>query len=94
MNQYAPNFKQSVIDRQILSPLDLERRFGLTGGNIFQGAMTLNQLFVLRPLAGWAQYKTPIKGLYLCGAAAHPGGGVMGACGYNAYRVIVKDRVA
>ncbi|MBY0525093.1 MAG: NAD(P)/FAD-dependent oxidoreductase [Gemmataceae bacterium] len=94
LNEYAPNFKSSVIDRQILTPLDLERRFGLTGGNIFHGAMTLDRLFLLRPAPGWAGYKTPIKGLYLCGAAAHPGGGVMGACGYNAYRVIVKDRVA
>jgi phytoene dehydrogenase-like protein len=92
LNEYAPNFKRSVIDRQVLSPLDLERRFGLTGGNIFQGAMTLNQLFFLRPLAGWAGYKTPIRGLYLCGAAAHPGGGVMGACGYNAAREILRDR--
>jgi phytoene dehydrogenase-like protein len=93
LNEYAPNFKRSVIDRQVLSPLDLERRFGLTGGNIFQGAMTLNQLFFLRPVAGWAGYKTPIRGLYLCGAAAHPGGGVMGACGYNAAREILRDRV-
>jgi phytoene dehydrogenase-like protein len=93
LNEYAPNFKRSVIDRQVLSPVDLERRFGLTGGNIFQGAMTLNQLFFLRPLAGWAGYKTPIRGLYLCGAAAHPGGGVMGACGYNAAREILRDRV-
>src|SRR5438876_812470 len=89
---YAPNFKRSVIDRQVLSPLDLERRFGLTGGNIFQGAMTLPQLFFLRPLPGYADYRTPIKGLYLCGSATHPGGGVMGACGYNAAREILKDR--
>jgi phytoene dehydrogenase-like protein len=93
LNDYAPNFKQSVIERQVLSPLDLERRFGLTGGNIFQGSMTLNQLFFLRPVAGWAGYKTPIKGLYLCGSAAHPGGGVMGACGYNAAREILRDRI-
>jgi len=93
VNEYAPNFKQSVIDRQILTPLDLERRFALTGGNIFQGAMTLNQLAFLRPTAGWAGYKTPVRGLYLCGAAAHPGGGVMGACGYNAAREMLKDRV-
>jgi len=92
LNEYAPNFKHSVIDRQVLSPLDLERRFGLTGGNIFQGAMTLSQLFFLRPLPGYADYRTPIKGLYLCGSATHPGGGVMGACGYNAAREILKDR--
>jgi phytoene dehydrogenase-like protein len=92
LNDYAPNFKRSVIDRQVLSPLDLERRFGLTGGNIFQGAMTLSQLFFLRPLPGYADYRSPIKGLYLCGSATHPGGGVMGACGYNAAREILKDR--
>jgi phytoene dehydrogenase-like protein len=92
LDEYAPNFKRSVIDRQVLSPLDLERRFGLTGGNIFQGAMTLNRLFFLRPVAGWASYRTPIRGLYLCGSAAHPGGGVMGACGYNAAREILRDR--
>src|SRR5438105_2869719 len=92
LNEYAPNFKRSVIDRQVLSPLDLERRFGLTGGNIFQGAMTLPQLFFLRPLPGYADYRAPIKGLYLCGSATHPGGGVMGACGYNAAREILRDR--
>ncbi len=92
LTDYAPNFKRAVIARQVLSPLDLERRFGLTGGNIFQGAMTLPQLFFLRPLAGYADYRSPIKGLYLCGSATHPGGGVMGACGYNAAREILKDR--
>lgn len=92
LNDYAPNFKRAVIDRQVLSPLDLERRFGLTEGNIFQGAMTLPQLFLLRPLAGYADYRTPVRGLYLCGAATHPGGGVMGACGYNAAREILRDR--
>lgn len=92
VEQYAPNFKRSVIARQVLSPLDLERTFALTGGNIFQGAMTLNQLFFLRPVAGWASYRTPIRGLYLCGSAAHPGGGVIGAAGWNAARVILgKD---
>jgi phytoene dehydrogenase-like protein len=90
--RYAPNVKRAVIDRQVLSPVDLERRFGLTGGNIFQGAMTLNQLFFLRPVSGYANYRTPIRGLYLCGAATHPGGGVMGACGYNAAREILRDR--
>jgi phytoene dehydrogenase-like protein len=92
LTDYAPNFKRAVIARQVLSPLDLERRFGLTGGNIFQGAMTLPQLFFLRPLPGYADYRSPIKGLYLCGSATHPGGGVMGACGYNAAREILKDR--
>ncbi len=92
LNEYAPNFKRAVIARQVLSPLDLERCFGLTGGNIFQGAMTLSQLYFLRPLPGYADYRTPIRGLYLCGAATHPGGGVMGACGYNAAREILRDR--
>jgi phytoene dehydrogenase-like protein len=91
MSEYAPNFKSAVIARQILTPLDLERTFGLTGGNIMQGAMNLNSLFFLRPVPGYAKYRTPIKGLYLCGAATHPGGGVMGACGYNAARVLLKD---
>ncbi len=91
LDEYAPNFKRSVIARQVLSPLDLERRFGLTGGNIFQGAMTLSQLFFLRPVPGYADYRSPIKGLYLCGSATHPGGGVMGACGYNAAREILRD---
>jgi phytoene dehydrogenase-like protein len=89
---YAPNIRRAVIDRQVLTPLDIERRFGLTGGNIFQGAMTLGQLFFLRPVPGFADYRTPIRGLYLCGAAAHPGGGVMGAPGYNAAREILRDR--
>ena len=89
--EYAPNVKRAVIHRQVLSPIDLERRYGLTGGNIFQGAMTLNQLFFQRPLPGYADYRTPIRGLYLCGAATHPGGGVMGACGYNAAREVLRD---
>lgn len=89
LNDYAPNFKQAVLARQILTPVDLERTFALTGGNIFQGAMTLPQLFSLRPVPGFANYRTPIAGLYLCGAAAHPGGGVMGAAGWNAARVIL-----
>ena len=89
---YAPNFPRAVIDRQVLSPLDIERRFGLTGGKIFQGAMTLGQLFFNRPVPGYANYRSPIRGLYVCGAAAHPGGGVMGAAGHNAAREIVRDR--
>jgi phytoene dehydrogenase-like protein len=90
LNEYAPNFKRSVIDRQVLTPLDLERTFNLTGGNIFQGAMPLHQLFTFRPVPGFADYRTPIGGLYLCGAAAHPGGGVMGAAGANAAREILR----
>src|SRR5262249_27673266 len=92
VNEYAPNFKRSVLARQVLTPLDLERTFNLTGGNIFQGAMTPNQLFSMRPVPGWAGYRTPVRGLYLCGAAAHPGGGVMGAAGPNAAREIVRYR--
>ncbi len=92
MNDYAPNFRQSVLNCQVLSPADLEVRFGLTGGNIMQGTMSLSSLCFMRPVPGYADYRTPVKGLYLCGAATHPGGGVMGACGYNAAREILKDR--
>jgi phytoene dehydrogenase-like protein len=91
MNEYAPNFRRSVIGRQVLSPVDLEKRFGLTGGNIMQGSMSLSSLSFMRPVPGYADYRTPIKALYLCGAATHPGGGVMGACGYNAAREILRD---
>jgi len=89
--RYAPNVPSAIEHRQILSPLDLERTFGLTGGNIMQGAMTPSQLFFLRPVAGWADHRTPVRGLYLCGSASHPGGGVMGACGRNAAREILRD---
>ncbi len=91
IQEYCPNIRDIVVERQTLTPLDLERRFGLTGGNIFHGEMSLDQMFVMRPLAGWAKYRTPIKGLYLCGSGAHPGGGVMGAPGHNAAREILKD---
>ncbi len=91
LTEYAPNFRRAVIDRQVLAPVDIERRYGLTGGNIMQGTMGLSSLFFMRPLAGYADYRTPIRGLYLCGAATHPGGGVMGASGYNAAREILKD---
>ena len=92
LDEYAPNFTRSVLARQVLTPLDLERVFNLTGGNIFQGAMTPSQLFSFRPVPGWASYRTPIRGLYLCGSAAHPGGGVMGAPGLNAAREILGWR--
>jgi phytoene dehydrogenase-like protein len=91
MNEYAPNFKRSVISRQVLAPADLEERFGLTGGNIMQGVMSLSSLSFMRPVPGYADYRTPVRNLYLCGAATHPGGGVMGACGYNAAREILRD---
>ncbi|WP_425619391.1 phytoene desaturase family protein [Anatilimnocola sp. NA78] len=89
--KYAPNVKNAVLHRQVLSPLDLERTYGLTGGNIMQGSMIPTQLFSLRPVAGWSDHRTPIAGLYLCGAASHPGGGVMGACGRNAAVEILRD---
>lgn len=89
--EYAPNVPDSIIHRQVVSPLDLERTYSLTGGNIFQGAMPLHQLFNMRPVPGWSDYRTPIDGLYLCGSAAHPGGGVMGACGRNASREMIRD---
>jgi len=91
ISEYAPNMREIVVERQVLSPLDLERRFGISGGNIFHGEMSLDQMFFLRPVAGWARYRTPIRGLYLCGSGAHPGGGVMGAPGYNAAREILKN---
>jgi phytoene dehydrogenase-like protein len=92
LDEYAPNFKRAVLARQVLTPLDLERVFNLTGGNIFQGAMTPGQLFAFRPVPGYARYRTPLRGLYMCGAAAHPGGGVMGTPGLNAAREILGHR--
>jgi len=89
--EYAPNLRNLIIGRQVLTPLDLEREFGLTEGNIFQGELTLEQLFFLRPVAGWAKYRTPIKNLYVCGSATHPGGGIMGAPGRLAAMEILKD---
>jgi phytoene dehydrogenase-like protein len=89
--EYAPNVPRAIEHRQVLSPLDLERTFGITGGNIMQGAMSAHQLFCFRPVAGWADHRTPIRGLYLCGAASHPGGGVLGACGKNAAEEILRD---
>jgi phytoene dehydrogenase-like protein len=89
--RYAPNVPNAIEHRQILSPLDLERTFGITGGNIMQGAMNFNQLFAMRPIPGWADHRCPIKGLFLCGAASHPGGGVMGACGKNAADEILSE---
>ena len=89
--EYAPNIKDIIVGRQILTPLDLEREFGLTQGNIFQGELSLEQLFFLRPVAGWAYYRTPVDGLYMCGSATHPGGGIMGAPGRLAALEILKD---
>ena len=91
VNGFAPNFRASVLGRRILSPLDLERDFGLIGGDIFHGALSLDQLFAARPVLGNANYRMPVRGLYLCGAGAHPGGGVTGIPGRNAAREILRD---
>jgi phytoene dehydrogenase-like protein len=91
ISEYAPNIKNIIVGRQILTPLDLEREFGLTQGNIFQGELSLEQLFFLRPVAGWAYYRTPVDNLYMCGSATHPGGGIMGANGRIASQVILKE---
>ena len=91
VNSHAPNFKASVLGRQIMSPLDLERTFGLIGGDIFHGALSLNQLFSARPMLGHGDYRGPLRGLYMCGSGTHPGGGVTGAPGHNAAREILKD---
>ena len=87
--EYAPNLRNIILHRQVLTPLDLEREFGLTEGNIFQGELSLEQLFFLRPAPGWAKYATPIRNLWMCGSATHPGGGIMGAPGRNAARRIL-----
>jgi len=89
--EHAPNIRDIILHRQVLTPLDLEREFGLSEGNIFQGELTLEQLFFLRPAPGWAQYRSPIRKLYMCGSATHPGGGIMGASGRNAAMEILKD---
>jgi phytoene dehydrogenase-like protein len=91
ISEYIPNLKSLIIGRQVLTPLDLEREFGLTQGNIFQGELSLEQLFFLRPVPGWAYYKTPVDGLYMCGSATHPGGGIMAAPGRIASQVILKE---
>jgi phytoene dehydrogenase-like protein len=91
VNEYAPNFKASVLGRQIMSPLDLERTFGLVGGDICHGQLSLDQLFSARPMLGYGNYRGPLQGLYMCGAGTHPGGGVNGAAGHNAAREIVSD---
>lgn len=91
VTRFAPNFKAAVLGRQIMSPLDLERTFGLIGGDIFHGALSLDQIFSARPMLGYADYRTPVQGLYMCGSGTHPGGGVTGAPGHNAAREILKD---
>jgi phytoene dehydrogenase-like protein len=91
VNAYAPNFKAAVLGRQIMSPLDLERTFGLLGGDISHGAMNLDQMFSARPMLGYGNYRGPLRGLYMCGAGTHPGGGVTGAPGHNAAREVLAD---
>ncbi len=91
VDEVAPGFSSSVLQRDVLAPPDLESVFGLTGGNLFHGAMSLDRLLFMRPFPGWSRYRTPIQGLYLCGAGTHPGGGVMGACGRNAAGEILRD---
>lgn len=91
VNKYAPNFKAAILATQILSPFDLEQKFGMVDGDIFHGRLSLDQMFSSRPVLGYADYRSPVKGLYLCGAGAHPGGGVTGAPGHNAAREILKD---
>ena len=91
VESHAPGFRSSLIAHSALSPADLEREFGLTGGDIFHGALALDQLWSARPLLGWANYRSPVDGLYLCGSGAHPGGGVTGAPGHNCAREILRD---
>jgi len=91
LSEYAPNIKESILARRVITPLDLEQTYGLSGGHIHHGEMSVDQLFAFRPLIGWARYRTPIEGLYLCGAGTHPGGGVTGMPGANAAREIAKD---
>ena len=92
VNQFAPNFKGSVLGRMVLSPLDLEREFGLIGGDIFHGVLSLDQLFSARPVLGHGNYRGPVQGLYMCGSGTHPGGGVTGIPGHNAAREVLRDR--
>jgi phytoene dehydrogenase-like protein len=91
VSDFAPDLKQLIVQRQVITPLDLEQTYGLNGGHIFHGEQALDQFFMFRPLIGWAQYRTPIKGLYLCGAGTHPGGEITGQCGANAAREIIHD---
>lgn len=91
VSEYAPGFESLIDDYQVLSPLDLETEYGLTGGNIFHGEMTLDQMFFMRPMPKFADFRTPIRNLYMCGAGCHPGGGVMGAAGLISAQIIKKD---
>jgi phytoene dehydrogenase-like protein len=90
--RFAPNLPDLIVHRQVLTPLDLERVFGLSEGNIFQGELSLDQLFWARPVPGWARFRTPIRGLWMCGSSVHPGGGIMGAPGRTAALEVLKDQ--
>jgi phytoene dehydrogenase-like protein len=92
LSQYAPNIRSLILHRQVITPADIERIVGLSEGNIFQGELALEQMFFQRPAPGWAQYRTPIAGLYQCGSGTHPGGGVMGASGRNAALTMLSER--
>jgi phytoene dehydrogenase-like protein len=91
LSMYAPNLRDLIVEAQVITPRDLEETYGLSGGHIHHGEQTLDQVFTFRPLIGWAQYRTPLKGLYLCGAGTHPGGGITGLPGANAAREITRD---
>ena len=91
LEEHAPGFKNSVLDRQVLTPLELEQTYGLTEGHLYHAEMALDQIFFMRPVPGWSRYRTPIKNLYLCGSGAHPGGGVTGLPGYFAAKEILKS---
>jgi phytoene dehydrogenase-like protein len=92
LSEYAPNLKSAILHRQVMTPADIERVVGLSEGNIFQGELSLQQMFFLRPTPAWARYRTPIDGLWQCGAGTHPGGGVMGASGRNAAFELLRER--
>jgi len=91
VSEYAPDVRKLMVGRQVITPLDLEETYGLSGGHIHHGEMSVDQLFAFRPVIGWARYRTPVAGLYSCGAGTHPGGGVTGTPGANAAREILKD---
>ncbi|HSE85859.1 MAG TPA: amine oxidase, partial [Candidatus Binatia bacterium] len=92
IEDYAPGFKNLILHRQVLTPLDLERTFGLTEGCIYHAEMSLDQIFFMRPVPGWARYSTPIENLYLCGSGTHPGGGITGLPGFYAAKSILAAR--
>jgi phytoene dehydrogenase-like protein len=92
IEEHAPGFKNSILHRQVLTPLDLEESYGLTGGHLYHAEMALDQIFFMRPVPGWSRYRTPIENLYLCGSGTHPGGGLTGLSGYYAAKEILKNR--